>query len=958
MRLSSLTVKGFKSFRNETVFNFSEDVIGIIGPNGSGKSNVIDAIRWVLGETKSRELRLQSMSNLIFNGTSKIKASNQAKVTLTFENTKNLLPTEYNNVSISRVINKDGGSEYRLNDVKCRRKDILSLFMDTGIGSNSYAIIELAMVDSILQDKDNSRRTMFEQAAGISKYKTRKRETMLKLKNTNADLERVEDLLVEIEDNLKRIEKQAKRTKRYYELKDIYRTKSTAFAKMEISHLEEEMSTSQAKINEQKDLFVKLQTEANTLDASIEKQKKDNLDSEKILSEKQKELSALLEDLRSKETEKRLAKEKLQYLINDTQRVEAELKSANPRIAQIEQEINTATSEMFELEPQKAQLEGAVQSSEDELTQLREQYKSEKDALERIVNEQRVRSEKILGLEREKGQLSGQIENITNQLGILNDQLPEVEKELKRLESEQLVLNEKEAKAFKTLELQQENEEEQKQKIASSEEDLESLKNKLSKVSRIIDAKRNEYKLTKSMVENLEGYPDSIKFLSKNNKWSTKAILLSDIITCDSDYRVAIENYLEPYLNFFVVPKHKDAQAGIKLLRDSQKGKANFFITEAAKKQSAKAPKGADVVPALDHVKFEKGYQKLAEHLLGNVFISNQEDLSEKDVSDDIIVISRGGGIILQNAKMSGGSIGLFEGKKIGRKKGMEKLAKELEQLEKEEIELKQKVDSQTQNLGQLKLDIRSVDLNTSRDQLSNIQKELAGLNAQIASQRTKNDELQSRKSKSSGYLMELEGKLASSMGSLTSIRDEEENSSTGGEDMSLHIQKLNEKLQQTAGRSNDANIALIQFNNKVNSITQMLNIKQNQLDELVTKTSEGSAILEKHAEQQVDLKVKIDNLSEELEEAYVVKAKATSSLNEVETTYFQSRSGIYDQEDQLRKLNQKVASAQSIVNGLKDERQRIEFRVQGLLDRLSVEFKITKEDIMAFESKMEMNAI
>jgi len=231
MRLSSLTVKGFKSFRNETVFNFSEDVIGIIGPNGSGKSNVIDAIRWVLGETKSKELRLQSMSNLIFNGTSKVKASNQAKVTLTFENTKNLLPTEYNNVSISRVINKDGGSEYRLNDVKCRRKDILSLFMDTGIGSNSYAIIELAMVDSILQDKDNSRRLMFEQAAGISKYKTRKRETMLKLKNTNADLERVEDLLVEIEDNLKRIEKQAKRTKRYYELKDIYRTKSTAFAK-------------------------------------------------------------------------------------------------------------------------------------------------------------------------------------------------------------------------------------------------------------------------------------------------------------------------------------------------------------------------------------------------------------------------------------------------------------------------------------------------------------------------------------------------------------------------------------------------------------------------------------------------------------------------------------------------------------------------------------------------------
>ncbi|MCB0644421.1 MAG: AAA family ATPase, partial [Phaeodactylibacter sp.] len=170
MRLKTLELKGFKSFANDTSIHFEEDVIGIVGPNGSGKSNIVDAIRWVLGEQKSRELRLDQMSSVIFNGTKKKRQSGMAQVSLTFENTKNLLPTEYHSVTISRVLFRSGESEYRLNDVPCRLKDITSLFLDTGIGSNSYAIIALGMVDDILSDKENARRRMFEQAAGISKY--------------------------------------------------------------------------------------------------------------------------------------------------------------------------------------------------------------------------------------------------------------------------------------------------------------------------------------------------------------------------------------------------------------------------------------------------------------------------------------------------------------------------------------------------------------------------------------------------------------------------------------------------------------------------------------------------------------------------------------------------------------------------------------------------------------------
>lgn len=172
---------------------------------------MVDSIRWVLGEQKNKALRLEKMENIIFNGSKDKAASNLAEVSLTLDNTRNLLPTEFQSVTITRSIDRDGDSTYKLNGVNCRLKDIRDLFMDTGISTDSYAIIELKMIDQILNNVDNARRTLLEQAAGISKYKTRKRETILKLNATEADLNRVKDLLFEIEKNLKALENQAKK---------------------------------------------------------------------------------------------------------------------------------------------------------------------------------------------------------------------------------------------------------------------------------------------------------------------------------------------------------------------------------------------------------------------------------------------------------------------------------------------------------------------------------------------------------------------------------------------------------------------------------------------------------------------------------------------------------------------------------------------------------------------------
>ena len=223
MQLTRLEIKGFKSFADKVTINFDEGITGIVGPNGCGKSNVVDSIRWVLGEQKTRILRSDKMENVIFNGTKARKQTQMAEVSLTFNNTKNLIPTEYSHVTITRRYFRSGESEYLLNEVPCRLKDITNLFLDTGIASNTYAIIELKMVDDLLNDKDNSRRSLFEEAAGISKFKIRKKETLRKLEDTDADLDRVEDLLFEIDKNLKSLEKQAKQATRFYEIKEEYK---------------------------------------------------------------------------------------------------------------------------------------------------------------------------------------------------------------------------------------------------------------------------------------------------------------------------------------------------------------------------------------------------------------------------------------------------------------------------------------------------------------------------------------------------------------------------------------------------------------------------------------------------------------------------------------------------------------------------------------------------------------
>ena len=327
MQLTKLEIKVFKSFGDKVIINFDEGITGIVGPNGCGKSNVVDSIRWVLGEQKTRMLRSEKMENIIFNGTKKRKPTQLAEVSLSFKNTKNLLPTEYTEVTITRRYYRTGESEYLLNGVTCRLKDITNLFMDTGIASNSYAIIELKMVDDILNDKDNSRRALFEEAAGISKFKTRKKETLRKLKDTDDDLDRVEDLLFEIEKNLRSLEKQARQAERHYKLKEEYKDVSIRYARVSVSDKTDAFKRVEKSIRQENDKKLEITKMIAEQEAVIEKGKTDLITKEKLLSSRQRTLNEHVNKIRQFESDRKIKNERLSFLEDKSDNLREALES-------------------------------------------------------------------------------------------------------------------------------------------------------------------------------------------------------------------------------------------------------------------------------------------------------------------------------------------------------------------------------------------------------------------------------------------------------------------------------------------------------------------------------------------------------------------------------------------------------------------------------------------------------
>ena len=946
MRLKTLEIKGFKSFADETVINFNEDVIGIVGPNGSGKSNVVDAIRWVLGEQKSSELRLDTMSSVIFNGTKGRKQGGMAQVSLTFENTKNLLPTDYNTVAITRRLYRSGESEYQLNGVVCRLKDITNLLMDTGIGSNSYAIIALGMVDEILADKDNARRKMFEQAAGISKYKIRKRETLNKLDSTTADLERVDDLLYEINNNLKTLEQQAKRTKRYFELKEEYKDLSIKLASLKSESLKAKYKELKTRIEQEEDSYRQVEVEQHQLEANLEAQRKSNLDQEKALSERQREVNQLVGRIRDMENEKKVLEQRITFVEQNKKKSLDQILIAKSRITTLEEEIAGYRESLNEDRRLEAKLEDQLDAAEKKLTGIRQSHGTLKADLDAVMQNQQQVERELYELEKQKAVNANQVETLRHDMAHGEEEMKNRRTETASLQSKIAELQKEETEHRNNLEALEKAEEQRREQIAQDENKLDELKNKVQKIHRELDAKRNEYKLTKSMVESLEGFPESIRFLSNAKNWSKNAPLLSDLIYVEVDYRVAIENYLEPYLNFYVVDNLEEAHQAVHLLQAAQKGKANFFFLDAFRDYNpAMTMLPAEVKPAFDLVQCDPAYRNLVNYLLENVVVVEKEDLAKQLPTDNLTLLAKSGRFIQRRHSLSGGSVGLFEGKKIGRKKNLEILENSIKRAEQEEDKLSTQLYNLKASIDALKAQQTRQQIQQVQSALNKVSQEKVSLSARLESFETYIREVDAKKAQTQARIQSLEESnqsIEKQLGEKLSKAEEARNQISNTD---VSFRKVAEELSQASTDFNNKNIEFIRQQNKVTAIQRELSFREKQLDETKATLAASQRSLDQSGGEIGEINDGIERLQKELFISYDQRKEKESHLTEVEQAFFQARGGINEIETKLRQLTRKAQDAVILVNNLKDKFNDTKYQLANIAERLRIEFNLSIND-------------
>ena len=944
MRLKSLEIKGFKSFADKTVLNFDEGITGVIGPNGCGKSNIIDSIRWVIGEHKISNLRSENLESLVFNGSKTRSASGLAEVSLTFENTKNLLPTEFNTVTVTRKYYKSGESEYRLNDVACRLKDIHNLFMDTGVSTDSYAIIELGMVDDIIKDKENSRRKMLEQAAGITIYKTRKKEAKLKLDATEQDLARIEDLLFEINNQLKSLESQAKKAEKYFEIKKEYKEVSIELAKAALEGFNVTYKDLNEKQQQEVDRRIELETSIAREDAVLEHDKLAFVEKEKALQQLQHAYNEMLDKVRVKENEKSLSAQRLQHLKERKINLDEFLQKASGQLHGLEQGIGFTSSQISEEAIKVEELEEKLLDLKDAVEDKRRVFDERRSGIDVLRRDNQAIQRNQFDAEKKVAVADTSIQNLQRTIIQIEEEKVQRQAQLSSLHADKKIKEEDlDAKKAELLKLQKQHEQ-TKEQILHTQNLMEAMRNNLAEESRKLDAKTNEHDLLKSLVDSMEGYPESVKFLHRNEGWNHTAPLLSDIIYVKEQYRAAVENVLEPYLNYYVVNNLSEGLQAVHLLDENKKGKANFFLLDKFTAE-VESHQPAGTIPALTVVEIDGQYSKLAAHLLGNVFIADNEEALEN--SNGAVVLEKTGKYVKGKYSITGGSVGLFEGKKIGRAKNLEKLREE--------------ISMQTLTVKKLKGDIqeRHNEVIYFNEQLKEtairqMQQEINNLTNLVFSLQNKIENLHQLETNSSSRVEELAIQLENNREAISNTRNDLDKFNTQLDELAEKLQSLEmdyasaeQEYTFATTTYNDDNLQFTKQQSKLISLKQELVFKNDQLNELRGQVETSSSQLQDASQ---NIEETAENLSE-LEKLVIAmlqnKEAEERRLNEADQEYYNLRNALTEKEGELRHKQKSKEGIDTLLSDIKDRLTELKLQLAGMKERLSVEFKVELDAII-----------
>ena len=893
MYLKRLELQGFKSFADKTVLEFKPGITAVIGPNGSGKSNISDSIRWVLGEQSMKSLRGAKSEDIIFAGTQNRKSLGFAEASIVIDNTDGELPVEYSEVIVTRKIYRSGETGYFINKVPCRLKDILELFMDTGIGKDGYSIIGQGKIDEILSNKSEDRRHIFEEAAGIVKYRARKSESEKKLEQTKLNLLRINDILSEIEAGLDPLRIQSEKAKRFLELheslKDIevglfiynietYKEKLAQVVE-DLKILDNQKNDEESKLSEMQDKKSKLKLKIDSLTEEIEK-------CQNLGFESTNKIEKINSDIG-------ISNEKILHNKENIERITLEISEAKEKIKELQEEQNTKNQKKDSLFSNKEKFEKELEEKEAELKKLTSSLSSQ----ELEIENKKQTIEKNTDLKYEKnieiGSLEANLENLEKRQKTIKSELQEtiseldgtrtkkqeMSKEFYKIESEKNSLSE-----------QIENNNNKKQEI---EDKINEYNKDIEKISYELRMKDSRQKFLIETEKEKEGYSKAVKSLlidcDKNDNLG-KGVhgIIANLISVDKEYETAIEMTLGGMLQNIVTDNEEVAKKLVEHLRANNLGRASFLPITSIKGNKVEKIKGKFsglIGVAADLVKYDKKYEQIVYNLLGKTVIVDNMDTGialAKENKYSFRIVTVKGDIINASGAITGGSVASKTINILGRSREIESLSKELEKLnqqldliKKNKEEYENSISNFIEESKSLESQIQQVNIvyATEKQKMISVEESISRLEQTLEKLRNEDKKIENQKAniKSEKALLlenvnDIEKEISELSNVIRSFVEENSENQKYIDDLNFDITNLKISVSSFDESGSSIDEILERINKDIETFSNSIDVKSEKVKELDNEN--------------IELKNKIELLNKQIEE---IKNSVSTSADKIE---------------------------------------------------------------------------
>jgi chromosome segregation protein len=955
--LSRLELLGFKSFPSKTKIFFDQGITAIVGPNGCGKTNIVDALRWVLGEQKTSILRGDKMEEVIFHGTQELKPLGMAEVSLILDNKAKILPIEYSEVSITRRLFRSGESEYYINKNPCRLKDIIDLFLDTGMGAHTYSVLQREMIDIILSDQAEERRFLFEEASGISKYKRRKKAAQRKLEATQNDLLRITDIIKEVERQVNSLKRQFQKGERFKKYRDELKDLDIKLAGFDLSRFSHSEQCVKEKLEELEKKREELKQSTDGKESQLQSLKNQLLDIEKENYALQKEKEELSQRAHQLEREKSISYEReanLKELITRAKEVKKDIKL---RLVKIKEDKETkeksflGLSENLKLkEKENSDLESRVKTEEEEYEKAKKDHqiiiknheeleikenqvkmemhnlKTQVDNTEkensRYKNEENNFSEKLKSISKEIENLSQSLENEEKKLKADTEEKDSLEEKSKSCESNLEKLNLEKIRAESKLESQ-------KKHLALLEEILLNYKNYQGEKTSLLDQR-----------ENLPGIIDSV----------------GNLFTTEEKYDKAIRTLLGESLNFIVVKDIESAQNVIDHLRDNKTGEISLLILDKFKEYHISEPSEIEHQGkwAIDVIDIQEQFKPLMSFLLGRASIlSSFEDalkLTSRTDSNSTLVSLNGeiikGGRIITLGEKEGFFFDTKEKESDITRKKITELQSQLSEIEEE----KEKASVEKTRISEV-LSSKQEEVEASREHLQEKEIKLDHLKIEKDQLEKRLKEIKAQVEEIEKQIHRLEIDLKEKNEKSFVLEKEKSKIFQEKQNQELGLKELEESRDKTYHELNELRIKIVTLQGK---IEQLENDKK-RLGELIQEMEKGLNSKEEEiqdwSKKIQDITLKKDEIEKELTKILEFKEskyEMVDSKTRIKNEYTEKVNQI---EENLKELREQKEKFQEETHNQKMEKLKVSNDIQRLKEKIWEDYQV---DITALTTPKE----